>query len=276
MTQQPYQQYPPQPQGPPPGWPPAAPQGPPPGWPPAAPPAATYATPSAPAPAPDGGDPWGVPTDRPAAGDAPTLAQLAQSSRLILVRPLRWKPGATKYNSDEPEEQMIVDLIVCDGPPIAGHEDFTSRVVTPFATGPKVAPFFIGEMMVNKAVLDRLRDTLINPASPDIALGRLSANKPKSGSGFPWWNLEVPTEEDKAIARPIFPRWDELKAAAAAPPAGPVSQGPPPAWAQAPVPQADPANWQQAGPAAPQGPPPGWPPAAPQGPPPSWNGQPPY
>lgn len=270
MTQNPYQQVPGyvypggqpdpayQPQAPQQYQPPAPPQGPPGGWgqPQQGPPPQNYSQPQAAPPA--GGDGFGMPDQRPAAGDQPGIHQLASSGRLVLIRPTRWNVGGTKYGTKEPEEQMIVDMIVCDGEPINGHVDFASRVETPFAVGPKRAPFFLADVIVNKAILDRLRRTLTDPTTPDTVLGRLSSNPPKGGSGFPWWNLEEPTEQDKAVARPIFAAWDQIKAAAAvAPVQQPATpQGPPPGYGQAP-PQYAP---------QPQGPPPGY--GQPQQPPP--------
>jgi hypothetical protein len=198
------------------------------------------------------------------------------------VHPLRWNVGGKKFNSEEPEEQMVVDIIVCDGPPIAGHVDFNTKVEAPFATGPKVAPFFIGEAIVNKAILDRCRAALTDPTAPDWVIGRMVTKPPAGGKGFPWNNLEQATDADKALAGPIYAARDQIKAQAAAlaatapaqqqAPAGPPPQGPPPTYGQAPQqPQYGPppgyGQQQQQYQAPP--PPPGY------GPPPGYQGPPP-
>lgn len=225
MTQNPYQQ------GPPPGWNPQTGQQ----WPQL--PTATPFTQAAPA-GPPAGDGFGTPDNRPTAGDQPAVHQLVASGRLVLIRPLRWNIGGTKFNSTEPEEQMIVDIIVCDGPPIAGHEDYNTKVVTPFAVGPAVAPFFIGATILNKALKDRCRSALEDPTTPGTVLGRLVAFPPASGKGFPWNNMLDPTEADRVLARPIYAAWDQIKAAVPAPPVQhaygqpgyPQTQGPPPGY----------------------------------------------
>lgn len=233
-------------------------------------------------PAQNGPDGFGSPDNRPAAGDQPAIHQLATSNRLVLIRPKRWNQGGTKFNTSEPEEQMIVDIIVCDGPPIPTHIDYTSKQETPFAAGPKQAPFFIKETMINKAIKDRCRSALEDPTTPNTVLGRLEARPPSQGKGFPWWNLAEPTEADKTIARPIFVEWDRIEAAAAAgpPPAPQQPQGPPPGaypQQQQQYQNGPPQGQPYPGAAVPQpyGQPQGYPQQPPQGPPGGWVQQPP-
>jgi len=270
VTQNPYQQGPPQ--GPPPNYPPQAPSYPQPNQqgqypPPQAPP---YGTPPAQQGPPQGypqapvqqwppasgvpqgvpepgapGDGWGDPgSGNRQDGDSPAVHQL--DNRLVFIRPIKMHPDGKKFGTGEPEEQMFVDIVVCDGPPIAAHIHGTTKVETPFAAGPKVPPFFIGNAIINKAVMDKVMDYL---PSRGTCLGRI-VRRPAKGQGFPWADLAPATEQDKVLARQIFPHWDELKAAAtparpeqfATPGAAPVyvvqppagqgypQQGPPPSY----------------------------------------------
>jgi len=308
VTQNPYAQQPQQ--GPPPGWPPGPAQqqaGPPPGW----KPAPAYGTPPPAQPASTGEDAFGDPGgDDSFDGDAPALHQLA--GRLILWRPRKnsISQGTPYGKPTELEDKMRVDIIVLDGPPIAAHINGDTQAQTPFATGPKVAPFYLGGVQVNKVILKKLMDYHNSPDPKSTCLARFVKTPPK-GQGKPYNDLAVATDQDKATARelaggPSLQRWDELKTAAdIAGPArpdqfgGPAQQGPPPVQWNVPAPaqQSAPAvpgpggyteqwNAPQQQP-APAGPPPGWtpPPAqqpAPAGPPPAWAptepwaGQPPY
>jgi hypothetical protein len=256
VTQNPYQQYPPQPQGSPPGYDPQTGQAwPTPGVPaqqapPAPPPwpAPQYAEPiQQPAPA---GDEFATPDPpRSAAGESPALHQL--KGRLLLIWPSKIAM-AENYNKDGQEENVWFEAIVCDGPPIAEHVAGDTDVATPFAAGPKQAPFFIPMLQSKGAVLDRLRSTA--PGGEQYGrpcLGRL-VYRPAKGRGKPWPDIDQPTDQDRALARQILPLRAQLRAAAEPvrppqPDSFAAPQGPPPGYG------------------APAGPPPGW---APQGPPP--------
>lgn len=252
VTQNPYEQY---QQGPPPGYG-QQPSGYPQGQPGYDYPQNAPAQPGPPPPAPaHSEDEFGTPDpSRPAAGEQPALHQL--KGRLMLFWPS--KTGmADKFNKAEGQEENVwFEAIVCDGPPIAEHIRGDNDAVTPFAAGPKQAPFFIPSLQSKGAVLDRLRR--FTPGGEYYGrpcLGRLVYRPPVS-KGKPWPDIEDPTEADKALARQILPMRAQLRAAAEpvrqpqpdsfAPPV--QSPGPPPAWAQAPQPQ-----YQQ-----PAGPPPGY------------------
>lgn len=285
MTQQPYQPPPQQgwPQQPPPyGTPP---QGPPPGypqqppaqqWPPAGGVPQGVPEPGAPNPfnqagpagAPPSDDAFGDPGEGTRGnGDSPALHQLV--GRLILFKPVQMDRNATQYKSTElRDDVMICHIVVCDGEPIPGNVNGETNQFTPFAAGPKVAPFYIGSIQVRSAVSDKLQDYL---KAQGMCLARL-VERP-SRAGKPWKDLAPATEQDKALARTIVPRWDELKALAQPvqpqDPYGSVQGGqlaPPPGYAQAPG-QPYPGQPYQ------QGPPPGYPAQNPQGAPPA---QPPY
>jgi len=242
-----------------------------------------------------GPDEFGDPgTDGPE-GDAPALHQLV--GRLILWRPRKSSLGQnTKYQSTELQDTMQVDLIVLDGPPIDHHLNGDTKAVTPFATGPKVAPFYLGNIRVKAVPLKKLRAYHDSADPRATCLGRLVETPPRTG-GKPYQDLANGTDQDKALARKVLPMWDELKAAAAA--VGPVRPdqfggptqqqapaGPPPGWTPPPAQQAapqGPPDWSPAPsyaglpptPAQQAALPPGWPqPAAQAGPPPGWDGQP--
>lgn len=274
MTQNPYQQGPPQgqnpwgtpppqqggypPQGPPPGpapWPPpaAVPQGVPE---PGAPQFPGQVTPQefqqgypttpvhqqvGPAPAPNaaGNDPFSY--TPPAAGSGVGMDQLV--GRLLLIRPYDHNPAAPGFQGNPPSPLIMADVVVCDGEAIPGAINGTTRAMTPFADGPKQVPAFFGGVYIRGAVLvPQLVDFV---PSRGFFLGRLYLGEPKKG--MPPKILAEPTEADRAIGRQVHARWDELKAIAR--PAQPdqfASPGPQ-QWPQGP-PQgyAPPAQYQQA------------------------------
>lgn len=277
MTQQPNYPPPPpgayppqyqQPAGPPPGYgtPPAAtpqyqqPAGPPPAqqWP--APAGVPQGVPEPGAPAVPGGDGFGDPGQGQGGdGDSPALHQL--EGRLLLWRP---KPAGIimgqPYDKTKPlEEQAFVDVIVCDGPPVGFNLNGETGAQTPFASGPKVAPFFIGNMRINKVILDKLRDDYINNPNPAATCLARFVKTPPRGAGKPYNDLAPASEADKALARPIYAAWDQIKAASTVaapdqfagpaapqygtPPAAapqyqqPAPAGPPPGYGQQPAPQ---------------------------------------
>lgn len=280
MTQNPYQ-------GPPPGYPPVGypqqplPQGPPPGqWPgqgqqPAGyppypqPQAAPQGPPPGPPPGAPGDDPFGNPdAPRGGGGDGPGMHQLG--GRLLLVRPYSFDPNAAPHPSSTqgPGPLVRADLIVCDGEPIPGSVNGDTEQFTPFASGPKVAPFFVAGMYIRGAVLPGQLESFVGGRGQ--VLGRLvkgTAGK----SGKPPWILQDPTEQDKVIGRQIHAQWDQIKAA---------GQPPRPDQFGAPgggYPAAAPAQpqYQQQAPAYPAQPAYGTPPPAPQGPPPGYGQAPP-
>ncbi len=263
MTQNPY--------GPPPGgaYPPQYPPMPPgQGWPPGYPAADVAGNPYQQAPPSpftqqgQAGPPAGDPFDNPGAptgggGDQPGMHQLG--GRLLLIRPKDYNPTAPPHPSSTqgPGPLVMAELIVCDGPPLEGNINGDTDQFTPFASGPRVAPFYCGSMYIRGAVLPGQLEPFV--AGRGQVLGRLG--KGTAGkSGKPPWVLADPTEADRVLGRQIHAQWDQIKAAAAPPrpdqfgaPVAPVSngfaqQGPPPGYSQQP-----PAN-----PYIQQGPPPGY------------------
>lgn len=262
MTQQPYGQpypgqapYPQQgyPQGPPPGQYPG--QAPAYGYPEQGPPA--YGQAPAPAGPPPGDAPWGNPGAAGGGGDAPAMAQLV--GRLILWKPIQFRAQVpSSIPNTAPSDQITSEAVICDGPPIEAKLNRSGQVVSTF-TPPLVAPFYLPLVYVQGTVIvPQLRDYV---TAQGYCLSRLALGQAGQGKSAPY-RLDDPTESDQALCAQIFPRWNELKAAALAPSAGapapyggPTPQGPPPGQQ---APQGYPG-------AAPQGPPPGqWPGQAPQ------------
>lgn len=252
MTQQPYQQ------GPPPGWdpnqyqPPQQ-QEPPPGWPGRPVPGpfqqtGQVAQPAAPG-GPAGGDPFGAPGAATGGGDSPRIAQL--EGRLVLWRPTSFEANSAGGAGFDPSDLVVTEAVIIDGPPIPGSLDGNSGVMTPFAAGPKVAPFYVGSMWIRgKVVPSQLKEYV---PGRGFCLGRVAKGKPAS-TGKPPWIIADPTEEDRVIGRQIHAAWEQIKAAV----------------------QAAPAPEQFGAPGAQQGPPPGWGQPAPQPAPPAWGQQPPW
>jgi hypothetical protein len=230
---------------------------------------------------PAGQDEFGTPAPPKGGGEQPALHQL--KNRLLLIWPTR-TAMAPNYAKTGDEEMVYFECIVLDGDPIPAHVAGDTEVSTPFAAGPKQAPFFVPALQSKSAMLDRLREfTPGQSLYGRPCLGRLVYKPSPGGRGKPWPDLLEPTDADKVLARQILPMRDQLKAAAAplqqpqpdsfAPASGqaqqwqqpPVQQGPSQGYGQQPQqgypgqqpaygtpPQGPPANGYQ------QGPPPGW------------------
>ena len=231
MTQNPYP-------GPPPGWqPPPYPQQPQPGaypggqpdpgyQPQGYPPADAYGqqfqppagpnpfTQTGPAGAPvqPDGDPFGNPGVPRGGGDQPALHQLG--GRLLLIRPVSYNPTGQKPHPSNPAAGptplVIAEMVICDGEPIAGNINGETEQFTPFAAGPKAAPFYCGSMFISGAVLPGQLEDYVQGRG--FCLGRLTKGTP-SGKGKPPWILADPTEADKVLGRQIHAQWDQIKAA---------------------------------------------------------------
>lgn len=271
MSQQPY--YPQQPQqGPPPGYPqqpqnqypgqqvqpqyggsPAAPQG-------GAPSPFNQQAPAG----PPGGQPWGNP-DAPqgGGGEAPAFHQL--EGRLCFFKVTTSTPESPKNakfikpGESTTEHLVLSEVVVLDGPPIAGNLDGNTQVLTPFSGGPRQIPTWFKQVYIRGAVAP---GQLHSKAGGGLALGRVVRGTP-AGQGRPPLVIQDATPEDELIAQRVYPMWDQLVAAATGQvaAAGPPVQGghvvPPAGYAQAPG-QPYPGQPYQQPQAAPQGPPPGW------------------
>lgn len=290
MTQNPYQ-------GPPPGYPPVnqptqpgygtpppqgygqqyQPQPPGPATYPQAPAQPAYpAQPQAPA---GGADDFGDPGEPTKGGDAPNAHQL--NGRLVMFRPKSFEALAAGYQGGDPKDLAISELIVLDGEPMPGSVDGRNQQMTPFAAGPKVPPFYCGNVYIRGALVPSQLEPYV--AGRGFCLARVGRSQ-ASGTGQPSLRLFDPTEQDKALARqilgtPIRAGWERVQKASAPPaPAGAPGYGPPQGGQAVPPPGYSQAPGQPY-PPAPQGPPPGYgpPPSQyppqPQGPPP---GQPQY
>jgi len=231
VTQNPYQQQAPQPgyqpvQQPGYAYPSAQPGGyPPPGYPQVQPeqqpPSANPFTQPGQAGAPASGDePFGNPGTPGSGGDSPAIHQLA--GRLLLIRPLSYDPLAAGYQGGEPGPLVRADVIVCDGEPISGNLNANTGQLTPFAAGPKVAPFHCGAMYIRGAVMPGQLEGYV--AGRGQCLGRVVKGQPGS-VGKPPWMLADPSEQDKVLGRQIHAQWDQIKAASA--PARPDQFGAP-------------------------------------------------
>lgn len=291
MTQQPYgpppgQQYPPYPGGPfpgqdyPPGYPGQQPQGPPPGqfpgqvspqefqqgYPPAGPPPGQHA------PGPSGADPF---TFTPPSGGGNGVGMEQLIGRLLLIQPSAYDPNAQGMEPGQIRPKITADLVVCDGDPIIGQYNGKTRQLTPYPTGPRSIPAYFGGVWIRgDAIVPQLVDHV---AGRQFFLGRLVLGQGQKGS--PPKLLTEPTEADRAMARGIHARWEELKAASrpAVPDqfsSAPGQQGPPPAYGQ---PQGSPQGYGAPQYKQPQGapyqPPAQYQQGPPQGPPPNWGGQ---
>lgn len=206
MTQQPYGQYPPQPGQYP------QPQHQPPAQYPSAPPQAEYGAP----------EQFGRPSAPQGGGEGVGLHQLA--NRLVLFRPLSFDPMSPPMPGVEgarPGPLVMAEAIVLDGPPIPGSINGTTEVMTPFASGPKMPPFYVASMYIRGAVLPgQLADSV---PSRSFVLGRIIKGQP-SGKGKPPWILQDATQQDEQIARQhignrIQDGFDRIKAASAPEPA---------------------------------------------------------